>query len=211
MKHESPIYKCILSQAGLPEIEVAFRESEVTHPVVGPELLPFNPLVDPIPEFRKPFTPTLGLSMARAIAPFLHRFGAFSIHGGKDALKFLRSIASVMSITTQRSLCATCQVQHLLTVAAYLSFLDCYQGINTISRSLRDFFSSTSTWGNRQTSERGSLRPPPHTSSLWNGIDSIMQNPEYTRGATHGPLLPTSCRLWYFPTQPGGLIKVHEE
>lgn len=190
MKHESPIYKCILSQAGFPEIEVAFRESEVTHPVADPELLPFNPLVDPIPEFRKPFTPTLGLSMARAIAPFLHRFGAFSIHGGKDALKFLRSIASVMFITTQRSLCATCQVQHLLTVAAYLSFLDCYQGINTISRSLRDFFSSTSTWGNRQTSERGSLRPP--LTRLRYGMEStrsckIQSTPEE-------PLMVLSCR-----------------
>ena len=32
------------------------------------------------------------------ITPFLHQFGAFSIHGGKDPLKCLQSVASMMSI-----------------------------------------------------------------------------------------------------------------
>lgn len=49
--------KDIPSQAGFPDIKVAFRESEVTRSVAGPKL-PFNPLTNPIPEFSKPFTPT---------------------------------------------------------------------------------------------------------------------------------------------------------
>ena len=56
--------KDILCKAGFPEIEVAFRESVVTRSVGGPKLLPFNPLIDSVPNFRKPFTPTLGLSIA---------------------------------------------------------------------------------------------------------------------------------------------------
>jgi hypothetical protein len=89
----------------------------------------------------------------RAIAPFLHRFGAFSIHGGKDPLKYLQRIALMMSITSQGSLHATSQLQHLLAIAGYLSFLDCYKGIETTSRSLHDFFTSTSTWGSCQMSK----------------------------------------------------------
>ncbi|KAF8874483.1 hypothetical protein BD779DRAFT_1703538 [Infundibulicybe gibba] len=56
--------KGILTIAGFPDIEVAFRESEVTHSVCGPKLLPVKPFTDPIPEFCKAFTPTLGLSIA---------------------------------------------------------------------------------------------------------------------------------------------------
>ncbi|KAH9890582.1 hypothetical protein C8Q73DRAFT_747444 [Cubamyces lactineus] len=60
--------KKILTQAGFPEIEVAFRESVVTRSVApGPKLLPFNPLRDPVPELLKPFTPTLGLSAEDAV------------------------------------------------------------------------------------------------------------------------------------------------
>ena len=43
--------KGILGQAGFPEIELAFRESEVTRSGSDPKLLSFNPLEDPIPEF----------------------------------------------------------------------------------------------------------------------------------------------------------------
>ena len=45
--------KGILNLAGFPEIEVAFRESEMTYSVGGPKLLPFNP-IDRISSFRKP-------------------------------------------------------------------------------------------------------------------------------------------------------------
>ncbi|KAG8893234.1 hypothetical protein FRB99_002117, partial [Tulasnella sp. 403] len=76
--------KDILSQAGFPDIEVAFRESEVTHSVAGPKLLPFNPLTDPIPEFRKPFTPTLGLSIAPLKTPHYEGTGALYFRLSKD-------------------------------------------------------------------------------------------------------------------------------
>jgi len=59
--------KGILGLAGFPEIEVAFRESEVTQSVAAPKFFSFNPLTDPIPKFRKPFTPTLGLVSPRLV------------------------------------------------------------------------------------------------------------------------------------------------
>ncbi|KAI9442962.1 hypothetical protein H4582DRAFT_1921557 [Lactarius indigo] len=69
--------KKILAQAGFPEIEVAFRESVVTRSVApGPKLLPFNPLRDPVPELLKPFTPTLGLSIAPLKTPYYEGTGA---------------------------------------------------------------------------------------------------------------------------------------
>ncbi|KAG8808704.1 hypothetical protein FRC17_003821, partial [Serendipita sp. 399] len=76
--------KRILSLAGFPEIEVAFRESEVIHSVGGPKLLPFNPLVDPIPEFHKPFIPTLGLSIAPLKTPHYEGTGALYFRLSKD-------------------------------------------------------------------------------------------------------------------------------
>ena len=94
VKHETLLFdaavaaadaiKRILSLAGFPEVEVAFRESEVTHSVAGPKLLPFNPLVDPIPEFRKPFTPTLGLSIAPLKTPHYEGTGALYLRLSKD-------------------------------------------------------------------------------------------------------------------------------
>ncbi|KAG7096384.1 hypothetical protein E1B28_003828 [Marasmius oreades] len=59
----------ILSQTGFPGIEVAFRESEATLSVRGPKLLSLDPLLHPVPGFRKPFTPTLGLSIAPLKTP----------------------------------------------------------------------------------------------------------------------------------------------
>ncbi|TDL27071.1 hypothetical protein BD410DRAFT_812777 [Rickenella mellea] len=55
-----------LTQAGFSDFEIGFRESVVTRAAAGPKMLPFDPFIDSIPEFRKPFTPTLGLY----IAPF---------------------------------------------------------------------------------------------------------------------------------------------
>ncbi|KAG8797913.1 hypothetical protein FRC17_007607, partial [Serendipita sp. 399] len=76
--------KRILSLAGFSDLEVAFRESEVTHSVGGPKLLPFNPLVEPIPEFRKPFTPTLGLSIAPLKMPHYEGTGTLYFRFSKD-------------------------------------------------------------------------------------------------------------------------------
>lgn len=76
--------KAILTSAGFPEIEVAFRESEVTRSIGGPKLHPFNRLVDPIPEFRKPFTPTLGLSIATLKTPHYEGTGALYFRLSED-------------------------------------------------------------------------------------------------------------------------------
>ncbi|KAG8906166.1 hypothetical protein FRC01_008107 [Tulasnella sp. 417] len=80
------VIKRILTVAGFPEIEVAFRESEVTHSVAqaGPKLFSFNPLDDPIPAFRKPFTPTIGLSIAPLKAPHLEGTGSLYFRLSKD-------------------------------------------------------------------------------------------------------------------------------
>ncbi|PWW76384.1 hypothetical protein C7212DRAFT_357329 [Tuber magnatum] len=85
VKHETLTYqaavtaantvKDILFQAGFPNLEVAFRESEVIRSVGGPKLLPFHPLIDPIPEFRKAFTATLGLSIAPLRTPYYEGTG----------------------------------------------------------------------------------------------------------------------------------------
>ena len=59
------VIKKILADAGFPNIEVAFVESVVTRSVAtGPKLLSFNPLLDDVPDLRKPFTAALGLSIA---------------------------------------------------------------------------------------------------------------------------------------------------
>ena len=76
--------KKILAEAGFPDIEVAFVESVVTRSAAaGPKLLPFNPLVDDIPDLRKPFT-TLGLSIAPLKYSHFEGTGALYFRLGKD-------------------------------------------------------------------------------------------------------------------------------
>ncbi|KAF8595172.1 hypothetical protein BDV93DRAFT_534959 [Ceratobasidium sp. AG-I] len=84
VKHETLAFEDILRLAGFPHIEVAFRESEVTRSMCGPKLPPFSPLVDPIPEFRKAFTPTLGLSIAPLRTPHYEGTGALYFRLGRD-------------------------------------------------------------------------------------------------------------------------------
>lgn len=72
----------ILSPAGFPEIEVAFRVSEVTFYATGsgPKLRPPESietwLPDRVVEATKPFTPTLGLSLASLRTPYYEGTGA---------------------------------------------------------------------------------------------------------------------------------------
>jgi hypothetical protein len=79
-----------LSLAGFPEIELAFRESVVSRSVAGPKLLSFN-LLDPVPEFRKPFVPTLGLSIAPLKTPHYEGAGAlyFRLSSGDESVVLL--------------------------------------------------------------------------------------------------------------------------
>ena len=94
VKHETLLFddavaagnaiKDILGQVGFPEIDVAFRESDVIRSVAGPKLLPFNPLLDPVPDLRKAFTPTLGLSIAPLKTPYYEGTGALYFRLSKD-------------------------------------------------------------------------------------------------------------------------------
>ncbi|KAG8690310.1 hypothetical protein FRC09_012041 [Ceratobasidium sp. 395] len=61
----------ILEDVGFPDIDVALVESIYRNSVTGSELMTFNPSIDlpDLPTLRKPFTPTLGLS----ISPFQMR------------------------------------------------------------------------------------------------------------------------------------------
>ncbi|KAG9084510.1 hypothetical protein FRC06_004054 [Ceratobasidium sp. 370] len=71
------VVKKILAGAGFPDIEVAFVESVVTRSVAaGPKLLSFDPLLDEVPHLRKPFTATLGLSIAPLRHPHFEGTGA---------------------------------------------------------------------------------------------------------------------------------------
>ncbi|OBZ77823.1 hypothetical protein A0H81_02037 [Grifola frondosa] len=84
------VVKNILTDAGFPDIEVAFIESVVTHST-GPKLLSFNPLIDRVPDLRKPFTPTLGLSIAPRKYPYYEGTGAlyFRLSGDDDRVVVL--------------------------------------------------------------------------------------------------------------------------
>ncbi|KAG0642415.1 hypothetical protein HOY80DRAFT_881744 [Tuber brumale] len=81
----SAVVKEILAEAGFPTIEVAFVESVVTRSVVaGPKLLSFDPLLDDVPDLRKPFTPTLGLSIAPLKYPHFEGTAALYFRLDKD-------------------------------------------------------------------------------------------------------------------------------
>jgi hypothetical protein len=77
------IVKEILTEASFPDIEVAFVESLVTRSA-GPKLLSFNPLLDDIPELRKPFTPTLGLAIAPSKYPYYEGTAALYFRLSED-------------------------------------------------------------------------------------------------------------------------------
>jgi hypothetical protein len=79
--------KKILATAGFPDIEVAFVESVVTRSVTGtagPKLLSFDPLLDEVPDLRKPFTTTLGLAIAPLRHPHFEGTGALFLRISKE-------------------------------------------------------------------------------------------------------------------------------
>lgn len=77
--------KKILAKAGFLDIEVAFVESIVTRSVTaGPKLLSFNPILDEVPELRKPFTSILCLSIAPLSYPNYEGTVALYFRLGKD-------------------------------------------------------------------------------------------------------------------------------
>jgi len=80
------VVKEILAEAGFPDIEVAFVESVVTRSVAtSPKLLSFDPLIDDIPDLRKPFTTTLGISIAPLKYPYYEGTGTLYYRLGKNS------------------------------------------------------------------------------------------------------------------------------
>ncbi|KAI6094909.1 hypothetical protein F5141DRAFT_1191569 [Pisolithus sp. B1] len=79
----------LLTEAGFSGFEIGFRESVVTRSVAGPKMLSFDPFTDSVPEFRKPFTPALGLSIAPLKTPHFEGTGALYFHESKDSNRVL--------------------------------------------------------------------------------------------------------------------------
>ncbi|KIY64744.1 hypothetical protein CYLTODRAFT_401450 [Cylindrobasidium torrendii FP15055 ss-10] len=84
------VVKDILASAGFPNIEVAFIESvmhrTVTSTTASPKLLSFNPLINKVPNLRKPFSPALGLAIASRAHPSYEGTAAlyFCLPGGNS-------------------------------------------------------------------------------------------------------------------------------
>ncbi|KAJ3486271.1 hypothetical protein NLI96_g4345 [Meripilus lineatus] len=85
-----------LAEAGFEGIEIGFRESIVTRSTSGPKMLSFNPLCNSLPDLRKPFTPTLGLSIAPLNTPYSEGTGALYFRESKESDRiFLLTCAHV--------------------------------------------------------------------------------------------------------------------
>ncbi|CUS12926.1 unnamed protein product [Tuber aestivum] len=84
----------ILRKAGFPEIDVAVREWVTILSGLGPKLRSLNPLMDLIPEFRHPFTSTLGLSIATAQMPYCEGTVALYLRKGNDNDEVLATTAA---------------------------------------------------------------------------------------------------------------------
>ena len=86
----------LLTEAGFSGFEIGFRVSVVTCSVAGPKMLSFDPLNDYVPEFCKPFTPTLGLSIVPFKTPHFEGTGALYLCESKDSKRvFLLTCAHV--------------------------------------------------------------------------------------------------------------------
>jgi hypothetical protein len=72
----------LLTQAGFRDFEIGFRESVVTR---SAKMLSFDPLYDSVPEFRKPFTRTLGLSIAPLKTPHFEGTGALYFRESRNS------------------------------------------------------------------------------------------------------------------------------
>ncbi|KAI0297972.1 hypothetical protein BC826DRAFT_873622, partial [Russula brevipes] len=79
------VVKNILAEVGFPAIKVAFVELVVTHSTTAStKLLSFDPLLNNIPDLRKPFTAALGLSIAPLKYPHLEGMTSLYFRLGKD-------------------------------------------------------------------------------------------------------------------------------
>ncbi|EIW51600.1 uncharacterized protein TRAVEDRAFT_54355 [Trametes versicolor FP-101664 SS1] len=86
----------LLAEAGFSGIEIGFRESVVTRSTAGPKMLSFDLFSDSVPEFRKPFTPALGLAIAPLKTPHYEGTGALYLRESNDSKRvFLLTCAHV--------------------------------------------------------------------------------------------------------------------
>jgi hypothetical protein len=76
--------KKILSDANLPDVEIAFRESDFTR-YTGPRLLDYAPYTDPTVDVCSAFTPALGIKIARQEHPHLEGTGALYLRASSQS------------------------------------------------------------------------------------------------------------------------------
>ena len=119
------VIKNILTDAGFPTIEVAFVESIFTCNFAagrtGPKLLSFNPLLDDIPDLCKPFTSTLGLSIAPLKYPHLEGTGALYVCLNKDSKRM--AILTCTHVARPSSAYANTGMTHRNTSQAQEEFI----------------------------------------------------------------------------------------
>jgi hypothetical protein len=71
--------KNILADANLPNVEIAFKESDFIQST-GPQLLNYVPYVNPTADISSPFTPTLGIWIAPQKTPHFEGTSALYLH-----------------------------------------------------------------------------------------------------------------------------------
>lgn len=87
--------KKILADAGLPDVEIAFRESHfirsssLAPACPGPQLLHYVPYIDPTADVSSPFTPALGIRIAPQETPYIEGTGALYLHEGGQSNRIL--------------------------------------------------------------------------------------------------------------------------
>ncbi|KAJ3478096.1 hypothetical protein NLI96_g10001 [Meripilus lineatus] len=74
----------LVAKEGFEGIEIGFRESVFTRFTSDPKMLSFSPFRGSLPELRKPFTPTLGLSIAPLKTPHFEGTGALYFRESKE-------------------------------------------------------------------------------------------------------------------------------
>ena len=144
--------KKILATAGFPNIEVAFVESVVTRSVTaGPKLLSFDPLFDEVPDLRKPFTTTLGLSIAPLRHPRFEGTGAlffrFSEDDNRTAMLTCAHVARPPPVYPNTGMTRRNTSQSREEVIA-LGNMGYNNAVNAMMNTIRDLLLSIDAWNN---------------------------------------------------------------
>ena len=142
------VVKDILVSAGFPNVEVAFIET-VMNRAVGPKLLSFDPLVNKVPNLRKPFTPTLGLAIASRTFPFYEGTAAlyFRLPGGNDRVAVLTCahVARAPPVHANTSMTRTTNSQRSKEIIA-LGVQGYDKAINAMMSTIGDHLLAIDAW-----------------------------------------------------------------